>query len=88
MLRISRSADDGATVSLRLEGKIHREWVALLEQECLQLSAAGKRVVLDLLQVSYIDREGVDLVRKMRQGSVRLVNCPAFLQALLRGGQS
>lgn len=86
MLRITPIRDDQATVTLKLEGRIADAWVTLLEQECGGLLHDGKQVLLDCAQVSFIDSEGVALLRRWSNGHLRVIHCPAFIVDLLEGG--
>ena len=47
MLRITKIAENGLPVTLKLEGKVHADWVSLLEQECRALLSQKKTVLLD-----------------------------------------
>ena len=86
MLRITPIADDGRTVRLKLEGRIHEAWVQLLEQECTRLVGSRRQVLLDFSDVSFIDPPGVQAIRRIPNGHVRIINCPAFIADLLQQG--
>lgn len=89
MLRITPVRKDRGTVTLKLEGKIHADWAALLEQECLRLVHQKKRVLLDFSEVSYVDPDGIEVVTNLPNGHIQIINCPRFIAELLdRGGQS
>lgn len=88
MLRITPVSKDKGTVMLKLEGKIHADWASLLEQECLRLVHQRKRVLLDFSGVSYVDPDGIAVVRNFPNGHIQIINCPRFIAELLdRGGQ-
>ena len=88
MLRITPAAKNVGTVTLKLEGKIHGEWASLLEQECFRLVHQQKQVRLDFSGVSYVDPEGIQVVRNLLNGHIQIINCPRFIVELLdRGGQ-
>jgi anti-anti-sigma regulatory factor len=84
ILRIEKVGEDVATVTLRLEGRVVAQWVASLEDECQRVLRKSKRLVLDVAGVTFIDRNGVAMLRKMNGGRVQVVNCSPFLRALLR----
>ena len=86
MLRITPIADDGRTVRLKLEGRIHEDWARLLEQECERLACAHRLVLLDFSDVSFIDPPGVQAIRRIPNGHVRIINCPALIADLLQQG--
>lgn len=88
MLRITPVRKDRGTVTLKLEGKIHADWAGLLEQECLRLVHQQEEVLLDFSAVSYVDPDGIQVVRDLPNGHIHIINCPRFIAELLdRGGQ-
>jgi anti-anti-sigma regulatory factor len=84
MLRVSRSTRPPNEVILLLEGRIVAQWVGLLEEECVGLLAADQRLLLDLSGVSYLDRRAARLLRDLVGRSVKLINCPPLVEALIR----
>jgi anti-anti-sigma regulatory factor len=88
MLRITKIAENGSPVTLKLEGKIHAEWVSLLEQECRMLVGQKKTVILDFSDVTFIDDRGVEMIRRLPASSIRIINGDSFIEDLLdRGGK-
>ena len=49
MLRIERLNEDDATVTLKLDGRIVGQWVAILKKECFQVLKRQKQLILSLL---------------------------------------
>ncbi len=87
MLRIETMRVDDATVTLKLEGRIAAEWVSLLDQECLSWLQEGRKVLLDVSAVSFIDGRGLEMMlRGIASGSIEVINTPALLEELLKGG--
>jgi anti-anti-sigma regulatory factor len=83
MLRLTRTTRLPHEVILLLEGQIVAEWVELLEAECLTLLRSDQNVLLDLSQVSYVDRRGARLLRDLAARSVQLINCPPLVADLV-----
>ncbi len=83
MLRITKTSENGSPVTLKLEGKIHAEWVSLLEQECRTLVREKKDVLLDFAEVTYMDLQGIKLIRSLPARSIRIINAPAFIEELI-----
>ncbi|MCI0484069.1 MAG: STAS domain-containing protein [candidate division NC10 bacterium] len=83
MLRIDKIGEDDATVTLKLEGRIVDRWVAILEHECSRILRGPTGLALDLAGVTFIDRGGLALLKRLRSHRVRLVNCSLFVQELL-----
>jgi len=74
MLRITKIALNGSPVTLKLEGKVHNEWVSLLHQECKNAAADAKEVLLDFSEVTYVDETGIELIRRLSKKHVRIIN--------------
>lgn len=84
MLRIEKVGEDAATVILKLEGRMVAQWVTALKEECQRVLRGPKRLVLDVAGVTFVDRDGVAMLGKMRNERVQLVNGSLFLRELLR----
>jgi anti-anti-sigma regulatory factor len=84
MLRISINESEGNAATLRLEGQIVGAWTSELGKACERLLAAGRKVTLDLSDVSFIDRPGLTLLASFSQREVALVRCSPFQQEQLR----
>lgn len=78
MLKIQRSSNEG--VVFTLVGRISLEHVAEL-QRLFSLEEAGRRIALDLQEVTLIDREAVKFLAGCEADDVRLDNCPAYIRA-------
>ena len=85
MLRVTRVSEDNLTLTLRVEGRIVREWAAFLERECEALLGDFSLVQLDLSGVSYVDRNGVAALRRLRSRPLEVANTPPLIQQLLDG---
>jgi anti-anti-sigma regulatory factor len=88
MLRITASASPPHTVTLRLEGQVIGRWVAELQKSCDEVTANGDRVVLDLVGVSFIDKDGLSLLNDLADHDISLVNSSRFVAELLKEGGS
>lgn len=85
MLRITRVREGEAVTELKLEGQVAGDWVPLLEQECRASAERGRKVVLDLVDVTFVDRGGVDSLRRLRETGVEWVGASWWIEDLLRG---
>jgi anti-anti-sigma regulatory factor len=82
-------AENGSPVTLKLEGKVHADWVSLLEQECRALLSQKKKVLLDFSEVIFMDERGAEMIRRLPARSVTIINGDAFIEDLIgQGGQS
>lgn len=84
MLRISRVAGRSSRTTLRVEGRIVAEWVAVLERECRRALQGNRSVHLDLSGVTFIDGDGVATLRQLGANDIEIIDCPEFIEALLR----
>jgi anti-anti-sigma regulatory factor len=84
MLRITETSKDKKAVILRLDGKVVGEWVSGLEKLCLHYrDEENKNIVLDFSGVTFIDNKGVDMLWKIKNGRIKMVNCSPFIRLLL-----
>ncbi len=83
MLRITRLAENASSVTLKVEGHIDSGSVALLEQECKTLFEEEKKVILDFSEVRWVDRRGVEILKRLLAEGLRIINCPELIQELL-----
>ncbi len=84
MLKITEINNNSEITSLKLEGKIIKEWADLLKQECENYLSAHKSLKLDFSEVSFIDSYGTQILKKLEGKKVELCNCSMFLQQLLK----
>jgi anti-anti-sigma regulatory factor len=77
MLKIQRSAN--GQVILTLSGRIQAENVAEL-QRLLELEKAGCGVVLDLKDVTLVDRDTVKFLALCEADGIELKNCPTYVR--------
>ncbi len=85
MLRITKVAESGVGVTLKVEGQVAADWVAELEAECRRWQAQRRQVRLDFENVTWIDRDGLRRLRVLCREAVDVVNCPALMRELLDG---
>ena len=76
--RIQQSVQDGASVFL-LSGVLDAEHVARLEE--LLATTANGRIVLDLKDVTLVDRAGVRFLARLVSAGTEIVNCPEYVRS-------
>jgi anti-anti-sigma regulatory factor len=76
MLRIDRSGNGEV---LRLSGRMNAENISELEM-LFRSEAQGRRIVLDLKDLTLVDREAVRLLLRCETDSIKLKNCPAYIR--------
>lgn len=79
ILKISTLATSRSSETLRVEGHLGGPSVGELHRCCGGVLFSGRELRLDLAGVSFIDREGVALLRTLKLAGVELVNCSPFL---------
>jgi hypothetical protein len=77
MLRIQRSANDN--VIFTLSGRIEAEHLQELRRVC-SLETADRLLVLDLKEVTLVDRDAVKYLARCQANGVQLENCPAYIR--------
>ena len=85
MLKISFIEALDKAVTIRLEGQIRGPWVEELRRACEQFLAKGRRLLLDLTEVSFVDMDGVALCRCLRDREVTILYCSPFVAEQLKG---
>jgi anti-anti-sigma regulatory factor len=83
MLRITPTAGDGQR-TLRLEGRLVEPWVGELLSLCREAAGAGRRLVLDLSGVTFVDAAGLTCLRDLREQRAVLRGCSPFINELLK----
>lgn len=87
MVRITRVAESPSQVTLKLEGRIVSDWVSVVEGECLTGLHERGRVVLDVSEVTFIDRGGLAMLRRIASPHLQIINASALIEEFLhRGG--
>jgi ABC-type transporter Mla MlaB component len=59
-------------------------WVVEVRRCCEEFLAKGRRLALDLANVSFVDRDGIVLLQELVGRRVALVNCSPFLVEQLK----
>lgn len=81
MLKIRRLTND--SVVFRLSGSIETEDMSELRR-LFGLEKANQRVILDLEDVTLVDRDGVVFLAGCEGDGIRLENCPAYVREWLQ----
>jgi anti-anti-sigma regulatory factor len=77
MLKILKSSN--GTVIFTLTGRLNAEQVAELKA-LLKSEAAGRQIVLDLKDMTLVDRDAVNFVESCEADSIELKNRPAYIR--------
>ena len=84
MLRIT-VVDGPHSTRLKLEGKLAHEWVAEMETVWTVLvgTSKKKRVIVDLVDVSFVDDSGKELLSRIRESGGELAGSGPMMVALI-----
>jgi anti-anti-sigma regulatory factor len=86
MLRITKMAESPAHVTLKLEGRIVSDWVSVVERECLTALEEKRQVILDVSEVTFIDRHGLEMLRQIASPHLQISDASALIGELLAHG--
>ena len=88
MLKITRVVMSEQEVTLRLDGRVTGQWVELFRESAESEIEEGLRLTLDLGNISFIDCEGLALIKSLVQRGVQPLNVPFFVVEQLRKCES
>jgi anti-anti-sigma regulatory factor len=77
MLMIRKSSN--SQVIFTLTGRLNAEQIAELKA-LLKSEAAGRQLVLDLKDLTLVDRDAVRFLKSCEADSIELKNCPAYIR--------
>ena len=77
MLRIQRSAN--GEVVFTLSGQMDEEPIAELET-IINSEANGRRIVLDLKDVTLVNEDAITFLERCESNSITLENCPPYIR--------
>ena len=84
MLKIVANEKPSEVITLHLEGQVIGPWVEELSRACEPILASGSGLYLDFSSVSFVSREGVRLLWRLRDKQVALLHCSAFVAEQLK----
>ena len=77
MLKVRRTAN--GEILFTLSGRMATDNVAELST-LLRSEADGRRIVLDLKDLTLVDRDAVRFLERCETDSITLYNCPAYIR--------
>jgi ABC-type transporter Mla MlaB component len=84
MLRISQGGAVNHSTTLKLEGRVVGPWVSELRQVCELVLSQGRKLKLDLTDVSFADADGVLMLASFKSRGVTFANCSPFVEEQLK----
>jgi anti-anti-sigma regulatory factor len=82
MLKITRAGN--GEVVFKLSGRMGAENIGELET-LIGAEASGRRIVLDLKDLTLVDQDAVSFLRRCEADSLQLRNCPAYIRKWITG---
>ena len=71
-------------VTLWLNGKFCEEAIPELEQSISDARGSHQRVIIDLSEVTLVDRKAVEYISEQASRDIKLVNCPLYLRRWIK----
>ena len=82
MLRISNTGQIGSDFTIKLEGKLLGPWVGEVRRQFVGDAVDLPR--LDLSSLTFVGREGTELLRQLLNRGVQIESCSPYVAELLR----
>ena len=79
MLKITRAVLSRQEITLRLDGRVAGQWVGLLKESAESALGDGMNLTIDLKNISFIDCEGIALLKSLMCRGVDPINAPLFV---------
>lgn len=79
MLKITRAVLSEQEITLQLDGRVTGQWAALLQDSAESVLNEGLTLNVDLKNISFIDCEGIAVIRNLIQRGARHQNPPLFV---------
>jgi ABC-type transporter Mla MlaB component len=84
MLKITRAVLSEREITLQLDGRVTGQWAELLRVSGESVLDEGLTLNVDLKNTSFIDCEGIAVIKNLIQRGARDVNSPLFVAELIR----
>jgi ABC-type transporter Mla MlaB component len=79
MLKITRSVLSEQEITLQLDGRVAGQWAELLRDSAESVLDEGLTLNVDLKNISFIDCEGIAVIRNLIRRGARHQNPPLFV---------
>ncbi len=84
MLKIQRSSN--GQVFIKLSGRMDAENVGELET-LVRKEADDRRIILDLRDLTLVDQDAVNFLKRCEEDNITLKNCPAYIREWITRGR-
>lgn len=79
MLKITRAVLSKEEITLRLDGRVAGQWAELLRDSAESVLDEGLTLNVDLTNISFIDCEGIAVIRSLIERGAQHLNAPLFV---------
>ena len=79
MLKITRAVLSKEEVTLQLDGRVAGQWVGLLRDSAESVLDEGLTLNVDLTNISFIDCEGIAVIKTLIDRGAHHLNAPLFV---------
>lgn len=79
MLKITEINQTKDEMILKLEGRVVGPWVQEIRESCDQALLKSNRLLIDMSEVSFIERDAISLFQELQNRNVVFINCSPFL---------
>jgi ABC-type transporter Mla MlaB component len=79
MLKITSVVLSEKEITLQLDGRVSGQWIELLRETAESMLNQGVRLNVDLKNISFIDCEGIAVIRNLIERGARHQNPPLFV---------
>ncbi len=84
MLKIQRSSN--GQLVIKLSGRMDAENIGELET-LVRKEADDRRIVLDLRDLTLVDQDAVNFLKRCEEDNITLKNCPAYIREWITRGR-
>jgi ABC-type transporter Mla MlaB component len=88
MLKITSAVVSEKEITLQLDGRVSGQWVGLLRETAESALDDGVSLCVDLKNSSFIDCEGIALMRSLIERGARHANAPLFVAEQIKKCQA
>jgi len=82
MLKITRATN--GEVVIKLSGRMDAENIGELEA-MVREEVQGRRIILDLRDLTLVDQDAVNFLKRCEADNIMLKNCPAYIRQWITG---
>ena len=80
MLRIATHNDNNGIVTLAITGKCNGGCIGELRRAIDKARRLQKQIVIDMGEITLVDRPSVQFLAAQARDNITLINCPAYIQ--------